>query len=489
VRIVCGPDDFGWGLSCGGLAADHLRPVMRTGMPMANDLSRSQLAPRALFLDAVWRQLGSVRVVVLLLGLLTVALALTATIPQAPPEARADPQAFQRWLATSASLPDWAANLFSALGLFHIPHSLWFRFLLGLIALSLLIALVEGVDALRHPAASQLPVADAPEVALSLPAGRVRARLERLGFRGARLDLEEADVWYGRQARPGRWGAPLLHVGLLVALVGVWLLARWGWRGVPWIGLVGQSHPTGHGTPYQVRLDAFEVSWTPAGEMDSCVSQVTVLDGGTEVKRATLRVGRPLAAGRPWMLRGAQVRQVGVAPRVVLRARDAQGRTQLLESPSGGVGPTGEIALRFASGGSEHLVILPGRDELVRLVYETQPPSPQPIVRVEVQRTGDDSLVTVGRIGRGGQVNVGDLVLDLEIAWEPALRADHTPGAGLILGGLLLALVGAGAALAHMPRGVWLRAEGEQTVLLPSGPAWEVWWPALLGRLEAEGET
>jgi hypothetical protein len=49
--------------------------------------------------------------------------------------------------------------------------------------------------------------------------------------------------------------------------------------------------------------------------------------------------------------------------------------------------------------------------------------------------------------------------------------------------------MGAAAALARTHREIWLREEGEQTVLLPSGAGWEAWWPALLDRLEAEGEA
>ncbi len=458
-------------------------------MPMANEPSRAELVPPVLLLDAVWRQLSSARVVVLLLVLVAVALALTATVPQAPAEARADPQALQRWLATSSDLPGWAANLFNALGLFQIPHSLWFRFLVGMAALSLLIAFVEGTDALRRPTLGSFPQADAPAVTLAWPAQSVRVHLQRLGFRETPLEPDEAEVWHGRQRRPGRWGMPLLHVGLLVAVVGAWVLARWGWQSELWAGRVGQLHPAGHGTPYQVRLDAFDLSWTSDGRMDKVASQVTVLEGGTEVKQATLSAGRPLSVGSVLGVPEAQVRQVGVAPRVVVGVRDTQDRAQLLESPSGGVGPAGEIALRFAAGGSEHYVTVPGRDELFRLVYEPSPPALRPAVRVEVQQGVDASPSMVGRVGQAGQVNAGDLVLDLDVTWEPALRADHTPGAGLVLGGSLLALIGAGAALARVPRGVWLREEEGQTVLLPSGAAWETWWPALRDCLEAERES
>jgi hypothetical protein len=450
---------------------------------MTEDRSHLQSARRRLPLDAAWRHLGSGRVAVLLLALSALALGLAATIPQAPSETMADPQALQRWLATSPGIPSWAAAPFTALGLFHILHSLWFRFLLGLTALSLLIVLLDGLHALRRPAPGPRPSSDAPELTLPVTALEARARLLRLGFQDTAPDLGQPDVRHLRTVHPARWGVPLLHAGLLVALVGIWVLARWGWHGIAWTGRVGQSHPIGHGTPYQVRLDAFDVVWTTSGRVESYTSRVTVLTGGVEIDRGPLTVGRPL------VLPAGQVRQLGLAPRVSARARDDQGRTQLLESPSGGVGPAGEIALRFAGGGSEHFVTFSGRETLIRLVYDTQTSSPQPAVRVEVQAGADGELEVVERFHQSGQVRVGDLVLDLDLIWEPILRADHIPGAGLVLGGWLIALAGAGVALARISRGVWLRADGEASLLLPGGAAWETWWPALRARLEADHEA
>jgi cytochrome c biogenesis protein ResB len=77
-----------------------------------------------------------------LMGLLALALALSAVIPQMPPQARDDPQA---WLAVQAGPVRQGGALLRSLGLLDLYHSFWFRFLLVLTGLNLFVRAVESV--------------------------------------------------------------------------------------------------------------------------------------------------------------------------------------------------------------------------------------------------------------------------------------------------------------------------------------------------------
>lgn len=399
-----------------------------------------------------------------LIGLLALAVALSALIPQIPPQARDDPQA---WLAVQTGPVRQGGNFIRALGLFDLYHSFWFRFLLVLTGLSLFVRAVDSVELAWQAAGRKAWTAEAlrfwgktpPHMKLSssLSIEQVTAQLDSV--------LSEQGYWWmGVTDQPvphrvaGRrrgvfWARPVGYVALLLALVGLAVASDWGWQSEPWQPVAGELHAVGYGTPYAVRLDAFRINLMDGQRLQDYHSEVTWLEGDRELGQDVVGVGQPARRG------GVTLRQVGYLPVVHMRGWDARGQRVVLETEADVLSVAGEAEFRFSSTDAEPLILVSGRDLFLALSFEPMCAEGQPVLYVDRIGGGGADRQRLGVLYESGSVFVDDLRLEVDLAFAPILRADSRPGVSLVMAGMALVVVALLVSWIVPPSLTWIAVE------------------------------
>jgi hypothetical protein len=381
-----------------------------------------------------------------LMGLLALALALSAFIPQIPPQARDDPQA---WLAAQAGPFRQGNDFIRSLGLFDLYHSFWFRFLLVLTGLSLFVRAVESVE-LAWQATGRKPWTTGalrfwgqapPQKGLSsfMSIEEVMARLDKFlseqGYWWTRVtDQTDSHRVAGRR-RGVFWARAMGYVALLLALVGLAISGDWGWQSEPWQPVAGELHAVGYGTPYTVRLDAFRMNLVEDQRLQDYHSEVTWLAGNRELQEDVAGVGRPAR------YQGATLRQVGYLPVVRMRGWDDEGQRLMLETEADVLSVAGEAEFRFSSADAQPLVLVSGHDLFLALSFEPLCAEGKPTLYIDRIGGGGAERQRLGVLYESGSVSVDGLQLEVDLAFAPILRADSHPGVGLVVTGMALVVV------------------------------------------------
>lgn len=448
-------------------------------------------------LSALWQVLAAPQMLMILLGLIALALVLGSVIPQIPPEAMSNPQA---WLAMQADPFGQSTGFFGALRLYDLYHTLWFRLLLVLTGLVLFVRTLESAELAWRAGRRDLWTAkalafwgqDPPQIplVLSLSPQETRAQTSSvLGRHG--YWLANAAGWPEPGLVAGRrsmvlWARPLGHGALLLALLGLAIAGTWGWQSEGWQAIPGESRAVGFGTPYAVRLEAFDMHLDDNQRLKAIDSRVTWLEGDREVGQDLVGVGQPATR------RGITLRQIGYVPIARMRAWDADGQPLTLDTGVDVLSVTGEAEIRFPSPESQPLVFLLDRDLILALAFEPMCDTGRPALRVDRVQSDGAARQTLGILYESGTVPVDDLRLDMDLTFVPILRVDQRPAMGLVVAGLMLLILALLARWLVPPRLVWIAVEPEgenhshvQVVGLP-GAGTDRWLAQLATRLGAE---
>lgn len=408
-------------------------------------------------LSMLWRALAAPQTLMGLLGCLAIALALGAAIPQIPTEARSNPQA---WVESQFGLYGPAGGLVSALGLFDIFGSFWFRLLLVCCGLALLVRAVESaelawrVNGSKGPAAvafgSWFDHAVALDVRSSLPVAEAQSRagdsLGRQGVRWAPVPDQAVATLVASRRGPVLWARPVAYCALLLALGGLVVLQTRGWQNADWLPDSGESQAVGHGSPYTLRLDAFDLDRDRAGRLRGYQSQITWLEGDQAIGQ--VRAG----AGQPATRQGITIRQVGFVPQLRVRGWDKAGRPLALQTEAEDVGIPAEVEISFATPQAQPLLFLPRQDLFFVFSFEALCTQGQPALHVDLLRDGGAERQRLQTLHDSGPVPFDGLTLDVTMAYRPILRVDHRPGTALVLAGMVLALLALGVYWLGQPR-------------------------------------
>jgi hypothetical protein len=237
-----------------------------------------------------WQLLISLKLALVLLILLTLVVAFGSLFPSIPSDIALTPAARQAWLQAAQDRYGVRAALYNALHLFETYRSGWFWVLLAITALTTLACVLS------------------------------RWRL----------------VWAGPGFDRRRWsrlGALLTHAGaFLLILSAGW--STWGaWRTGGILLPPGQTVPVGHGLPYALRCDGFEVSRYPNGQPRDYRATLSAVAGDQTVLTHDLRVNQPL------VLNGVGFYLKSYRPASALESQDA-GR----QAPTSPTTPPAEAA-------------------------------------------------------------------------------------------------------------------------------------------------
>jgi hypothetical protein len=466
---------------------------MQAGSAMSDDIPTAG-ARRPEPLSVLWRAFSAPQTLMVLMGLIALSLALSTLIPQIPAQARQDPQA---WLATQPGLLGQSNGLLLTLGLFDILHAFWFRLLLVLTGLALLVWVVESTEvAVRaagrgqwdpdtlaswaggaHPIHISSPLP--PDTALT----RLRSSLLQHGYRLAgvpeHLDTDLVASHRGYLL----WARPVLFAALLTALLGLVVVETWGWQNQDWRPATGESRIVGHNTAYSLRLEEFGQGAGENGDPCDYASHISLLEDTTVVQTETVKSGKPAS------LQGMAVRQVGYVPAVRIRGKDEAGRPLMLQEAGEDSGIPGEVEIIFPTPEAQPLLFVASHDFYLALTFELPGDDGKPELRVDFLDGDGSERRTLQVLRESGTVRFDNSQLEVALAYRPILRVDHRPGVRLVVFGMVLAAISGMALWILPPHVVWftLESAGEETTVVQvrttASPGCSRWLPQLAGRI------
>lgn len=249
------------------------------------------------------RFFSSVKLTVALLIILAIASVLGTFIPQ-----REGAIEFARRLSPEMF------RLFSSLNLFDMYHSLWFRLLIGCLALNLVICSINRFPGTwkrfraRPRADRSKPFEHVPPQQTFLVQGEVKNTAGKVGRflqgRYKKIQTKEAadgHFFYGEKGRYSHFGVYLVHSSILFILIGALAGSFFGFEAsvnipegdrVDTVTLRKNMAPLKLG--FEVRCDKFTVDFYENGSPKEYRSELTFSINGKEIEKRSLLVNHPV---------------------------------------------------------------------------------------------------------------------------------------------------------------------------------------------------
>lgn len=401
-RTAAGPDPRG--NAAAKAPARPSTPLQPQPVPLAS-------TPLDDLIDRAWRLLSSLHLaLILLLAIAAAALAGTLLV-QVPAgvETAAD---YAAWLQQVRPKYGALTDLLSALGLLSVFGSLWFRLLLGVLILNVVICTVNRWQGLWQSIARprvrmgesffQQAGNRASWTTSDRGAGeRVQEALRRRRYRVLVEQDGPTTYVYADRNRFGKLGTFASHLSIVLLLAGTVSGGLWGFRSGDFVVPEGATRPVGHGTNLAVKLERFADEYYPEGGPKDYMSDVVLYDSGQEVRRETIRVNEPLVYG------GVRFHQAFFGPAAVVEVRDGQGQV-IFADP---------VALPWRREGDERAVgvfTVPSTGQVGQLVaprsgaFDSQIPAGQ--LQLQVFRDAQARVPSfVGNLVQGRWTRVDDL--------------------------------------------------------------------------------
>lgn len=363
-----------------------------------------------------------------------------------------------------------------SLGLHDVYRTGWFRFLLLLLCLNLIVCslqrLPKTLKLLRHEEDSIQPgkllkLSYHFEVSTRLPWEETQSRVTRiLSDEFATPRILPNNEAYMALAVKGRW-SPLMvyvvHLSVLVILIGALLGSILGFKGFMQISegeasdevflSSGRQQLT---LPFKIRCDDFDVSFYDTGAPREFRSDLTVVEKDQDVHKQTIRVNDPMSYQGITFYQSSYGNTLKSAE-VELRDKDA--------------GLTERMTLPF-----REVSVIPGTQDRIQLV-EYQPdfsrfgPALGIVVRKHGQEESSGSWILVNMPDfHGNRIqNYQVRVLGTETSQYTGLQVKRDPGIWLVYAGFTAMLIGIGLAYYTSHRKIWVwaapRGDNQRVVL------------------------
>lgn len=437
----------------------------------------------------LWRWGSSQGALLVVLLLLAVTLALSYTFPQASVYVRSDPITYEEWLSgVQIHYRRWTPLLRTA-GLFHVRDTLWFRVLLALVVVVLLVSIGDRVgrlveewqvvhaQAFYSPKGIRLTTALAADEVVE----RVRQVLAALGMRVGQAKEGSVTHLWARQRAWARADALLSLLGALAMVTALGANSRWGWSEPAVQVLSNQVVTAGPQGDHRLELvpgdDASRGAWVKA---DS--SARVFIDRERGASRGALRYELADQGG----------------PLVNVSATNRQGAPLDVAEYTLRPEPQPKLQLAFSSESAEQdvrLFLLPEAKTVVRLEWHG---ADSPHFEQWAFEQGAQQLVGTAQItATEGPVTtrIGDIVYHWEVSSYAVVALAYQPGRWLLGIGAVLALLG--VAMQFVPcQQAWARIqvtdEGTTIELREDGNSSDqrqATCQAVLGALELEAEN
>ncbi len=289
-------------------------------------------------ISSFWRLFTSVRFAVILIAMLTSGIFIGVIVSQVPQEIAISPPDFANWVETQAR-PRYGifTDLLLMLGFFDVFHTVWFRALLGLLFVAIVICTLN-----RFPAIYQTTIKAKRTVSESF----LRSSKNRAAFtlhtgvedlvrvlKSKRYGVtvipqgENVHIYADKNAW-AKYATFVSHLGLLVFLAGGLATNALGYQRFLVIadGASQPIYPVYHEDQMQVFSDGFTVEYYPDGRPKDYYSDLIIYKGGAEASRGRIRVNSPLDYD------GFRFHQNSFGPTVRLNIENASGQTLFSET-------------------------------------------------------------------------------------------------------------------------------------------------------------
>ena len=284
--------------------------------------------------DRLWRLLCSVRFAILLISLAATGVLAGTLIMQAPwtPSSRRRPSTPGSPAPRPATGRPWHA-VFAALDLYRVFSAFWWRALLAVLTLSVVICTINRAPGIM--ASIRRPAVKVPSRLFEK--APLQAEFRYPGVSPEQVQVQAAKVLAARRSgssperkgqprtlfadrnRFGKAGTFLNHIGIVTVLARRGAGGVLGWRDNAFMVPEGSTRAVGRETGLVVRNEGFTDEYFPSGTAKDYRSDLVVLQDGQEVARKTIRVNDPLDVA------GVRFHQAFFGPAAVMRVRDPQG--------------------------------------------------------------------------------------------------------------------------------------------------------------------
>ncbi len=251
--------------------------------------------------NAMWEFFSSVKLTILLLSLLAIASVAGTLIPQA-----------EEAVDFARALTPRTLRLFTALDLFDVYHSPWFRLLIGLLTLNLVTCSIDRFPATwkrfrtKARADRRKPFENLPpeqgfvvNAAVDSVAASAGALLRKQSHES--VDADGEHFFLLERGRYAHFGFYLVHLSILLILAGGLVGSFFGLEGyvniaegeqVNAITLRGRGTP--HSLGFEVRCERFLVEFYENGAPKEYRSDLRFSVNGQEIQTASVRVNHPV---------------------------------------------------------------------------------------------------------------------------------------------------------------------------------------------------
>lgn len=415
--------------------------------------STSDVAPAPQFdpLDALWRFLTNTKVGVVLILVTLGAAFIGALFLQAPGWAQANPQSYASWLEKVRPRYGGFTDAFSAIGLFDAYNSIWFRSLCALLIINTVACTLNRIPGIwRSVFRSKAVMGDSfylnstnrAAIPASIPADKIIQTLRKERYRVDQVQEGNTTYIYADRNGWAKLGTILTHLSIVLFLAGAITGVLLGFSDDEVIIGEGSSYTMQRGYNFQVRLNDFAEEWYLEGMPKDYRSDLSVLEGGQEVERKTIRVNDPL------VYKGVKFSQsfYGVAP--ALEVKDGQGKalySDILPLGPGSLPDYESSWVRFPP----NVMVVVGRPKKA---------SGAAAARLELQVYNGGQVKDQGFLEVGKSIKSGDLDIAFRGDREyTGLRVSRDPGTGVIWVASGLMLLGMCSSFYFPRRRLWAR--------------------------------
>ena len=246
-------------------------------------------------IDRVWGAFSSMKLGLALLGIIAFVAGIGTIIPQSEQEPQKAEAVSQLW---------------QTMGFTHLYNTVWFRLLLGLLCINLIVCSIQRLRGIYHRTFNLTPpskLTQVPQKNRMVVQGElvplresVQAVLKQKGYRITLRDSSDMWSFIAIKHRLGNWGSVITHLSFVVLVIGALLGSAFGFKGYFMEG-AGNTIPIqtiqlSKGTiseTFSVRINSAEDRMLPNGERDNWYTDLSILENGQEVARKTLSVNHP----------------------------------------------------------------------------------------------------------------------------------------------------------------------------------------------------
>ena len=430
----------------------------------------------------LWQFFTSVKLTIVLLILMALASIVGTLVPQG-----------REGIELARRLSPPLLSLFNFLDLFDMYHSLWFRVLMGLLALNLVVCSLD-----RFPGAwrrfRSVPRADREKPFKELPPEQIIAAQadyrdvsrrvgDFMGRRYKRVNTMEGDSIfhiYGEKGRYSHFGVYLVHLSVLIILAGALMGSFFGFDAfvnVPEGERVERVWLRTGMTPlelgFEIQCDEFHVSFYPNGTPKEYRSELTFLVNGSPVHKASVRVNHPA------QFRGVTLYQssYGTIPDNTVRLRltreASKASSEILEARVGDalLLPGGEGHFQVANirgdfmkmGPAVQILVHPRDGEEVRFwVFQEQE---------QIKERFPGIMEQFPQLNSAAFRPYSFSVEELKLRHYTGLQVNRDPGVPLVWTGFFLMVAGFLVTFFSSHRKIWLqiRDQGDRSEILVAG--------------------